>query len=289
MTAERMQKATVLAHAPAELLAARLRRLGEGIGKVVYASEHWVVSRGRSPMEVVALIVLWKLLRKVERVLPGRLGAGLLQRPSKQIRFLRLVIQSVMLVIPKSLWFTGHIRQMWTLYHRRSSRGERLAQTHLAGSTIIPDQVTFPPARVRIGGWPGWLVVCEATRRVDTTLYDKLSSLARQGQFHELEVWLDRLLDLRQSGWKRGLFSVDAHLKNFGVTGDRIVLLDTGGLTNRWPEIEKRLAADEATETPHVQLGLGPLLASRPDIAARFDSRWKSIVNRDVVRSHWPD
>ena len=53
------------------------------------------------------------------------------------------------------------------------------------------------------------------------------------GNFEEIELWLERLLETRQAGWQRGLFSVDAHLKNFGVCGDRIVLLDTGGLTNR--------------------------------------------------------
>ena len=53
-----------IAHAPEELTRDRLKRLGEGIGKVVYASEHWVVRRERSPREVVALIILWKVLRK---------------------------------------------------------------------------------------------------------------------------------------------------------------------------------------------------------------------------------
>ena len=52
----------VLLHAPPELTAGRLKRLGEGIGKVVYASEHWVIKRPRTPSEIVALILLWKIL-----------------------------------------------------------------------------------------------------------------------------------------------------------------------------------------------------------------------------------
>src|SRR6185503_1914493 len=96
-------------HAPGELTRGRLRRLGEGIGKVVYASEHWVVKRERSPSEIVALIVLWKALRKVEHVLPGRIGRRLLERPSTQLRLLRVMVQGSMRVIPKSVWFTTHI------------------------------------------------------------------------------------------------------------------------------------------------------------------------------------
>lgn len=278
----------MLPHAPAELTGGRLRRLGEGIGKVVYASPHWVVKRDRSPSEIVALIVLWKAIRKVEHVLPKRLSRRLLERPSRQIRLLRVMVQGAMRVVPKSVWFTTHIREVWRLYHRRSLRGERLAQAHLTGTPFIPERVTFPPTRVRVGGWPGWLTVCEATERVESTLYQRLSELARAGRLDELEQWLNRLLELRQSGWKLGLFSVDAHLKNFGVSGDRIVLLDTGGLSNRWSEIERRLALEEVVTQPHIQLGLGQLLGGRPDIASRFDARWKATVNREVVRSHWP-
>ena len=61
---QRQREATreprVLPHAPEELTRGRLRRIGEGIGKVVYASEQWVVKRERSPFEIVALIVLWR-------------------------------------------------------------------------------------------------------------------------------------------------------------------------------------------------------------------------------------
>jgi hypothetical protein len=37
-----------------------------------------------------------------------------------------------------------------------------------------------------------------------------------------------------------------------------------------------------------VQLGLGAILGARPDIAGRFDERWKAVVNRQTVRRHWP-
>lgn len=278
----------MLRQAPEELTRARLRRLGEGIGKVVYASEHWVVKRERSPFEIVALIVLWRILRRLEGILPGRMGRRLLEKPSRQLRFLRILVQAAMAVVPKAVWFPAHIRQIWKQYHSRSLRGERLARGRLAGTSLVPEQVAFPPIRVKVGGWPGWLTVSEATERVETTLYDKLAALAHAGRFDELEQWLDRFLDLRQSGWSRGLFSVDAHLKNFGILADRIVLLDAGGLTNRWKEIEERLVFEEVVAEPHLQMGLGPLLGGRPDIAGRFNARWKSIVNRAVVRGLWP-
>ena len=87
-----------LSHAPEELTRAPLRRLGEGIGKVVYASEHWVVKRERSPSAIIALIVIWKILRRLERLLPGSLGKRLVQRPARQIRVLRVFMQAIVLV-----------------------------------------------------------------------------------------------------------------------------------------------------------------------------------------------
>ncbi len=284
------QKPHLLAHIPGELTAGRLLRLGEGIGKVVYASPHWVVKRKRSPSEIVALILLWKMLRKFARIFPGHLGERFLQRPSKLIRFLRIVIQTVMLVVPRSAWFTTHIAEVWKIYRFRDLRGTRLAGIHLAGTGLMPERVSFPPARIHVGGWPGWLTVSEATERVDDTLYHRLTQLAGAGEYAELEVWLGRFLDLRQNGWRRGLFSLDAHLKNFGVIGERIVLLDPGGLTDRWEDVEEHLnESGGASSEPHTQLGLGPMLRERPDIADRLNSRWKEVVSLTQVWEHWPD
>jgi hypothetical protein len=66
------------------------------------------------------------------------------------------------------------------------------------------------------------------------------------------------------------------------------VLLDAGGLTNNWREIEKRLDAEDDYESPHVRLGLEMTLRDRPDIAQRFDERWRAAVNAQSVRDHWP-
>ena len=275
-----------LARAPEELTRGRLRRLGEGIGKVVYASPHWVVKRERSPSEILALVTIWRVVRKLEKILPGNLGRNLLYHPSRQLRFLRVVVQGVVRVLPQSVWYSTHVGEMWRLYRHRDVRGEELAKEYLAGSDVVPERVSFPPVRVEIGGWPGWLTVSEATERVEATLYQKVSDLAGEGRFEEVELWLERLLDLRKRGWRRGVFSVDAHLKNFGVTGERVVLLDPGGLTDQWDEIERRLAAEERIAEPHAGLGLGPVLESRPDIAERFNELWKATVNRDEVSRH---
>ena len=285
---EKDRKPRAVPVAPPELTSGKLRRLGEGIGKVVYASPHWVVARDRSSSEVAALIVLWKVLRRLQRVLPGGIATRLLQRPSRTLRLLRLLTQAVIAVLPKDLWFTQEIREIWRVYQKRSLRGERLAQEHLLGTALIPERISFPPTRVRIDGWPGRLTVSEAAERVEATLFERLTSLAREGQFDEVERWLDRFLALRPMGWQLGLFSVDAHLKNFGVCGDRILLLDTGGLTNRWAEVEERLAFEEVVGQPHIQLGLGPVLGARPEIAQRFNDRWRMVVNRDVISDHWP-
>lgn len=277
-----------VSQAPKELTEGRLRRLGEGIGKVVYASEHWVVKRERTEFEIVALIVLWNVLRKLRHLIPQRLHRRLLQGPSKQIRMLRMLIQGLLLLVPKRFWFTPRIRGAWQLYRKRDIRGQRLAEEYLAGTLLIPQRVQFPPTRVGVIGWPGSLIVSEAMERVETTLHDKLVQLAKAGDFEAVDDWLQRFLKLRQAGWQRGLFSVDAHLKNFGVCGDRLVLLDTGGLTNRWQEIENTLAFEDVVAQPHIQLGLGPVLARRPDIAERFNASWKAVVNPFTVRQNWP-
>jgi hypothetical protein len=280
---------TALDEVPEELTRDRLKRVGEGIGKVVYASEHWVVKRERSPTEVVALIILWKLLRRWAHALPFGWGDRLLQKPSRILRLMRVVTQAAMAVIPKSIWFTTHVAQVLRTYRKRDRRGEKLAQTHLVGTELVPERVTFPSAAVLTGGWPGWLVVREATERVEDTLDRRLQQLADIGDFDAVETWLNRFLEVRQKGWQRGIFSVDAHLKNFGVIGNRVVLLDTGGLTDRWSDIAARLTRDEQVEEPHVQLGLEKVLADRPDVAERFNERWKATVNRDAVLDNWPD
>ena len=278
----------VVSHIPEELTDRKLLRLGEGIGKVVYASEHWVVGRERTPLEMVALILLWRSLRKLELLLPGTWGKRLRDRPSRQIRFLRVLVQGAILVVPRALWYSSHIRAMLHVYHRRSVRGERLAQVHLTGSDLVPERISFPPARVFVGGWPGWLMVSEAAERVETTLYQRMVDLAGEGRFGELEEWLERLLQARQDAWSRGLFSLDAHLKNYGMIGARIVLLDSGGLTNQWTEVERRLEVEESISQPHAQLGLATLLLDHPEIAERFNRKWKATVNREVARSCWP-
>ncbi len=279
--------ARVLSHAPEELTGGKLRRLGEGIGTVVYASDHWVVRRERSASDILALIVIWKALRRLARLLPGRLGARFLEHPSRWIRLLRVTVRPLVVVIPRSLWLMTHAGQMWRLYLSRDARGRRLAEQRLAGSALLPESISFPTVRVRVGGWPGWLTVSEATERVDETLDRRLRRLAAENRFEELERWLIRLLELRQAGWRHGLFSTDAHLKNFGVVGDRVVLLDSGGLTDRWAEIEPRLAPADST-APHVMLGLDTVLSTRPDIAARFNERWNQVASREGVLRQWP-
>lgn len=281
-------RARRVAHAPVELTQGCLKRLGEGVGKVVYASEHWVVSRERSNSEVIALIVLWKLLRKAATVLPAHVGERMLRHPSKPIRLLRVLTHGVVLIVPRGVWLMTNIGEIWRTYRRRDIRGEALARRRLTGTELTPERISFPPVEVQVGGWPGWITVAEATERVEATLDQRLAQLARAGAYADLEQWLDRFLELRQEGWRRGLFSVDAHLKNFGVTGDRIVLLDAGGLTDRWADIEKRLDFEEVVTEPHIQLGLGPVLGARPDIAGRFNSRWKAIVNKEHVRQQLP-
>ena len=281
-------KIRVLMRAPDELIWEPLPRLGEGIGKVVYASQHWVVKRERRPSEILALIGVWKFLRRLERLLPAWLKPLIVPDPKKRNRWLMLLFQAIVLAVPKGIWFTTHMGEYWRWYVKSEARGAVLADKYLAGTSLLPERVTFPHVRVRVRDWPGLFVVSEATEKVETTLHERINDLARSLRFDEIQVWLDRLLAARRSGWRLGVFSLDAHLKNFGVLGDRVVLLDTGGLTNRWPDIEKRLKLVDEFLSPHARLGLELTLRDRPDIAERFDEQWRATVNADEIRKLWP-
>ncbi len=283
-------KPQVLAHAPEELVSTRLARIGEGVGRVVYASQHWVVKRERSPSAIIALILIWKVLRRVAHVLPERLRERLLGRPSRMIRLARVMVQPFVSAVPRSIWLMTHAGEVWRVHRTRGRRGERLARAHLAGTGLIAERIAFPPTRVRVGGWPGWLVVEEASERVEDTLHQRIMGLANLGRWDRVEQWLDRFLECRQAGWQRGVFSADAHLKNFGVIEDRVVLLDTGGLTKSWNEIHRRLTQEEqSAAAPHVRLGLERALAGRPDVAERFNERWTELVSQGGVLHHWPE
>jgi hypothetical protein len=199
-----------------------------------------------------------------------------------------MIFQPIILALPRGLWFATRIGEYFRWYAKSEARGAILAEKYLTGTRLIPERVTFPPTRVQVREWPGWLIVSEATERVETTLHDRINDLARSLRFDEIQVWLDRFLATRRAGWERGVFSLDAHLKNFGVLGDRVVLLDSGGLTNRWADIENRLKLLDDFLSPHSRLGLELTLRDRPDIAEHFDEQWRENVNPEAVRRHWP-
>jgi len=52
-------------------------------------------------------------------------------------------------------------------------------------------------------------MVSEAIERVETTLQDRINDLARVLRFDDIEVWLERFLEFRRSGWRRGVLSLD--------------------------------------------------------------------------------
>ncbi len=279
----------VLPNAPAELTSGRLVRLGEGIGKVVYASAHWVVKRERRPAEIMALIGIWKLLRRLEALLPRWARDRLAPDPGRRIQLLLLIFQPIVEAVPRGVWFATHIGEYWRWYTKSEARGALIAEKYLTGTALIPERVTFPPTKVQVREWPGWLMVSEATERVETTLHDRINDLARSLRFDEIEVWLQRFLASRRRAWALGVFSLDAHLKNYGILGERIVLLDAGGLTNRWADIESRLKLLDDFLSPHARLGLEHTLRDRPDIAERFDQQWRATVNPEEVRRLWPE
>lgn len=275
--------------APEELTRGRLKRIGEGVGKVVYASENWVVKRERGASEIIALILIWRLMKRLEKMLPQRFTSRWTSHPSAALRALRMAMQAFVSIVPKAVWFSTHWGRVWQKFVHRDVRGEYLAVKHLAGTSLVPETVTFPPTLVKVSGWPGWLVVTEATERVEETLYERLRKLAAQGQWNEVERWLERLLELRRAGWRRGVFSVDAHLKNFGVIQNRVVLLDPGGLTDRWEDVERHIASLAKNGPAWRQFGLEEILAGAPELAERFEARWRALTAPQSMRDLWPE
>ncbi len=274
--------------APEELTRGRLKRIGEGVGKVVYASENWVVKRERGASEIIALILIWRMMKRLERWLPGRIAPKWFSHPSTPLRALRMALQAAVAVVPRGFWFSTHWGRVWQKFVHRDVRGEYLAVKHLSGTSLVPETVTFPPTLVKVAGWPGWLVVTEATERVEETLYDRLKKLAAQGNWSEVERWLERLLELRRAGWRRGVFSVDAHLKNFGVIQSRVVLIDPGGLTDRWDDVERHLASMDRNGPVARQFGLEEILAGEPGLAQRLEARWRELTAPQSLRDLWP-
>jgi len=65
--------------------------------------------------------VLWKALRRLNGCCPER-GEKAARPPLPPIRFLRVLVQGAILVFPRALWFSSHIRDVLRLYHRRSVR-----------------------------------------------------------------------------------------------------------------------------------------------------------------------
>jgi hypothetical protein len=100
-------------------------------------------------------------------------------KAGKRIRFLRMVFEPLVLVIPKSAWLATHIASLWNWHSSHEAEGRLLEDAYLARTTLVPERVTFPPTRVKVGAGPGWIVVSAATERVERTLHDRINQLAR--------------------------------------------------------------------------------------------------------------
>ncbi len=186
-----------LDRAPEELTAGRLKRIGEGVGKVVYATQHWVVKRDRGASEIIALILIWRMLKRLERFLPRRLAARWASHPSTALRVLRMAVQTVVSLVPKTFWFSTHWGRIWQKFVHRDVRGEYLAVKHLSGTSLVPETVTFPHAGA---GWRlAWMAGGDRGHRArGGNLYDRLRKLAAESRWNEVERWLERLLELRR-------------------------------------------------------------------------------------------
>jgi hypothetical protein len=131
------------------------------------------------------------------------------------------------------------------------------------------------------------MMAASAEERAECSLIQKLETLATLGQFDEIEIWLNRFIEFRRRAWSEGVFSADPHLKNYGVIGKRIVLLDFGGLTMDLKVVEDHLQETNGHRRPDQRLRLEKILEKRPDIAGRFNANWDNLMQLSVVRDAW--
>ena len=124
------------------------------------------------------------------------------------------------------------LRRVLRVYRARDRRGEKLARKHLAGEPVwFPNASHFRRRR----SWPGAARVAVRPRGHRARgRYPRPRSRTSQKRGISTKSSAQPIPPYPPERWQLGSFSGGCALKNFGVIGKRIVLLDTGGPTNRW-------------------------------------------------------
>jgi hypothetical protein len=282
----------------AELTATPLERVDGGTYRVVFGSRGWVVKRSRSFRNSVAIAVAAHLAEKLRRVTDRRLRAlgwgtpGLaldpMSREGRSRAMLRLavvgIIRAGLTVVPAPLWkATPTAREVRDA--RLSSALSAELAARLDGTGLTPPRIDVQATRVRARGRRSFSVTT-AFRRVNHTILADLRAHAKHRRDAEIDALLDGFLECQVELWRRGVFSMDIlPFVNYGVLDGRVVLLDSGSLTDD-PLTIRRFLAARGAKLAYTEAVLAVLLT--PERARRFRERMAGLFTPIVVRRYGP-
>ncbi|MBZ0165314.1 MAG: rhomboid family intramembrane serine protease, partial [Candidatus Omnitrophica bacterium] len=289
----------------AEITAQPLVRIGQGWQKVVYASDNWVVQQEWSIAAAATIVKRSRLLNKyIRRFVPNTTLASL--RNPNTFTVKQFAVKIAKIIVFRAMFFT-----LWSLFkmmprfvlqrthsgrailaHRDEARQAEdiLKNSALANSDYIPRRYSIKPTKVRLAGHLFSVTTTQVVERADNTLHDHLAMLVAEGRVEEAKEWLDRFLRMQVMLWEMGLFEYTFQPGNYGVIGQRLVLLDHGEMTNRHDEINVKLARwhDEAYvwTVSSFERAFGP---EHQDIVQEYFERMTRLINKEAIEQHWPE
>ena len=289
------------ANVRAEFTGAPLERVGSGFESIVYGSTCWVVKVPRDERglaaSLLATVVVGRALRPLRTCggAPGNrepAGAAMAfcrdrRGPTPVARGAR-GLPAILIMVPERSWRGSGIERRARWLRARAEECQRLAMRCLDGTPLVPRRVELPPTRIRTARWGRRRTVTTAYQRVDRTLWDEALRCGRLGRVDELDRWLDRFLSFQIMLWRRGvLFAASNPYENHGVLGDRLVLLDHGGLIEDPRTI--RLSLD-TVRTRWLEQTRDLYTTARSTASCEpFGQRLSDLLQPSAVRMHWPN
>ena len=288
-----------------ELIAHPLPVIGAGLGKAVYGTKHWVVKQKRGLPVTASYFMVRRFTPRWAKIFAERLlsmdfpwgdPAGWLPRDELDqtrlewvFRWRYAVARLWLTVIPEAWWLPSEFGREAVAHERMDREGQQLAEQCLKGTGLIPRRVIFPPIQVSVQGWPWRLSVCEAHERTDISLRSHLHQLDTSGRWEDLRAWLDRVAALQPRLWEHGVFNMDMNvLANHGILNGKVVLVDSGRLTNDPRTIGAFLDSNFEQFMIHNRRALTYLLPKHPEVRDYFTAQWRALLTRDNLSAVWP-
>jgi hypothetical protein len=285
----------------AELIRARLERVGSGFEKIVLGSPSWVVKIPRDERGLAAALLATVVVSRAVRPLKAWMEGGSGKAGSQRLRALstgaraaqrlwrplQKGFRAALVILPERWWRGSGVEHRVRWLRSHAEECQSLAQRRLEGTALVPRRVELPPTRIRTGRWGRRWTVTTAYQRVDRTLGDEAWRCLQLGRRQELDQWLDRFLVFQTELWRRGVFfGVSNPLENHGVLGDRLVLIDYSGLIEDPRAIRLTLDVVRAQWLEQMR---GLFATSRPATSRDgFEQRLTRLMQPSAVREYWP-